>query len=113
MVRGFSLGFGTAARRHGLDANEGFSGFSPFDQTTEADAHRLFDAALTALGPRPLVMCHPGYPDDALRALDTVVDTRVVERAYLGSERFGALLEERGVRLVPQPAPSALSRAAA
>jgi predicted glycoside hydrolase/deacetylase ChbG (UPF0249 family) len=113
MVRGFSLGFGAAARRHGLATNEGFSGFSPFDQRTEAEAHRLFDAALTALGPRPLVMCHPGYPDEALRALDSVVGTRAVELAYLGSERFGALLEERGVRLVPRPAPSALSRAAA
>ncbi|HEX8167312.1 MAG TPA: ChbG/HpnK family deacetylase [Beijerinckiaceae bacterium] len=103
MVRGFSFGFEAAARRSGLDANEGFSGFSPFDQTTEADAHRLFDAALTALGPRPLVMCHPGYPDDALREIDTVVDTRAVERAYLGSERFRELLEERGVRLVARP----------
>jgi hypothetical protein len=105
MVRGFALGFGAAARRHGLDTNEGFSGFSPFDQTSEEDAHRLFDATLTALGPKPLVMCHPGYPDDALRALDTVVGTRAVELAYLGSGRFGELLEERKVELVARPPP--------
>jgi hypothetical protein len=103
MVRGLALGFRAAARRSRLDGNDGFSGFSPFDQTSEGEAHRLFDAAFSALGPRPLVMCHPGHPDDALRELDTVVDTRAVELAYLGSERFGELLAERGVRLVPRP----------
>ena len=102
LVRGFAAGFG-AARRSGLDANAGFSGFSPFDQTTEAEVHRVFDAAFSALGPRPLVMCHPGYADDALRELDSVVGTRALELAYLGSERFRDLLEERGIRLVTRP----------
>jgi predicted glycoside hydrolase/deacetylase ChbG (UPF0249 family) len=100
VVRGLSAGFGAAARRRGLGTNEGFSGFSPFDQTTEAEVHRVFDAAFSALGPRPLVMCHPGYADDALRELDSVVGTRALELAYLGSERFRDLLEERGIRLV-------------
>jgi hypothetical protein len=103
VVRGFSLGFGAAARRSGFDANAGFSGFSPFDQTTEAEVHRVFDAAFSALGPRPLVMCHPGYADDALRELDSVVGTRALELAYLRSARFRDLLEERGIRLVTRP----------
>ena len=33
-----------------------------------------FGAAFTALGPRPVVMCHPGYVDDELRGLDPAVD---------------------------------------
>jgi predicted glycoside hydrolase/deacetylase ChbG (UPF0249 family) len=103
VVRGLSAGFGAAARRRGLETNEGFSGFSPFDQATEGEVHHVFDAALSRLGPRPLIMCHPGYPDDSLRALDTLVETRAHELAYLGSDRFRDLLEEQEVRLVPRP----------
>ena len=99
----FSIGFKAAARRSGLETNEGFSGFSPFDQRTESEMHRVFDAAFSMLGPRPLVMCHPGYPDDELRALDPLVETRALELAYLGSERFRELLEEREVRLAARP----------
>jgi hypothetical protein len=105
-VQGFSMGFGAAARRRGLRTNEGFSGFSPFDQRSEGEMHRTFDAAFSFLGPRPLVMCHPGYPDDALRALDPLVEPRALELAYLRSGRFRELLEERRIALVGGPAPS-------
>jgi chitin disaccharide deacetylase len=100
-VQGFAMGFGAAARRHGIDANEGFSGFSPFD--AKGDPARIFKRALKFLGPRPLVMCHPGYVDDELRRLDTVVETRPQELAFLASDAFPALLDRRGVELAPSP----------
>jgi predicted glycoside hydrolase/deacetylase ChbG (UPF0249 family) len=104
-VRAFSAGLRAAARRGGFDTNEGFSGFSPFDQRLEADVHCLFERAFAELGPRHLVMCHPGHPDDALRGMDRVVETRALELAYLQSDRFAELLRSRGVRLAPRPEP--------
>jgi len=102
LVRAFALGFGRAARRAGFDTNEGFSGFSAFDPRAsfEREMHRF----VVRLGPRPVVMCHPGYVDDELRAVDPVVATRAEELAYLASPRFGELLDVLDIDLVPWPA---------
>ncbi|WP_112663132.1 ChbG/HpnK family deacetylase [Microvirga flavescens] len=102
VVSGFASGFGEAARTAGFSVNEGFSGFSPL--TPETDPQQVFRAALGNLGPRPVVMCHPGYADDELRGLDPAVESRVAELNSLKSDAFGALLEERGIRLHPEPA---------
>ena len=93
------LGRGVAARaRHeGFDGNEGFAGFSPFDAS--ADYAEQFARYLRAPGPRHLVMCHPGYADDALRALDPVVATREQELRFLVSAACRDLLATRGARL--------------
>ena len=101
VVKGLALGFRRSAHAAGCATNEGFSGFAPFDLSVPTD--RIFADALTALGPRPVVMCHPGHADDELRALDPAVESRVAELAYLGSAEFGALLEERGVSLAASP----------
>jgi hypothetical protein len=101
-VRTFALGFRSAARSAGFETNEGFSGFSAFDPAARFE--REMEGFLRRLGPRPVVMCHPGYVDDDLRAIDPVVDTRAAELAYLASPAFGGLLEERGISLVPWPA---------
>jgi chitin disaccharide deacetylase len=45
------------------------------------------------------VMCHPGYVDDALRALDPVVETREQELRFLLSSEFDALLQGSGAHL--------------
>jgi predicted glycoside hydrolase/deacetylase ChbG (UPF0249 family) len=102
-VRALTAGFRDAAVRAGFETNEGFSGFSPL--AAETSALQVFDRAFRALGPRPVVMCHPGYLDEALRDLDPAVESRLSERAYLASDSFAALLEERSVRLVPRPEP--------
>ncbi|MGO4704557.1 ChbG/HpnK family deacetylase [Microvirga sp. 2MCAF38] len=99
LVGAFALGFAGAARKAGFAVNEGFSGFSPL--SPEIDPAPVFKAALSHLGPRPLVMCHPGYVDAELIGLDPVLESRQAELQYLRSEDFGALLEERGIRLVP------------
>lgn len=99
LVRALASGFGEAARAAGFAANEGFSGFSAFDPAVPAE--RVFAAALSHLGPRPLVMCHPGHADAELAALDPVVATRPQELAFLASDAFPALLERRGLALAP------------
>ncbi|HEY8382789.1 MAG TPA: ChbG/HpnK family deacetylase [Microvirga sp.] len=101
VVGGLAFGFRRAARAAGFDTNEGFSGYSPFDLATTPE--RVFGQAFLALGPRPLVMCHPGYWDEGLRALDPDVESRDFEKDYLRSEAFDRLLAERGLRLAPRP----------
>lgn len=102
VVGAFAQGFARDAGAAGFATNAGFSGFSAFaaEPGTVAD---LFEGAFARLGPAPVVMCHPGAADPALRALDPVVEARPLEAAYLASERFAALLEERGLTLSPKP----------
>jgi predicted glycoside hydrolase/deacetylase ChbG (UPF0249 family) len=101
LVRSLALGFRAAARAAGFETNEGFSGFSDF--APRQDQLPLFASALDHLGPRPLVMCHPGHPDPELAALDPVVDARAGELATLRSDSFGRLLESRGLMLAKRP----------
>jgi len=69
-----TFGFRAAARRRGFPTNEGFSGFSGFDRA------RSYAEELACFfrrpGPRHLIMCHPGYPDDDLAGVDPVVGRR-------------------------------------
>lgn len=85
-VKALGAGFAGCARRKGLDTNEGFGGFSPFDP--RRDYGEDFARFLVAPGPRHLVMCHPGEIDDELMRLDPVVATRPLEAAFLASPRF-------------------------
>jgi predicted glycoside hydrolase/deacetylase ChbG (UPF0249 family) len=101
IVKALALGFRRAARAAGFDTNEGFSGYSPFDLATKPE--RVFGQALLDLGPRPLVMAHPGYADKTLKALDPDVESRPNELAYLKSEAFARLLAERGLTLATRP----------
>lgn len=100
VVSALSAGFDIDAIKAGFATNAGFSGFSDFDAA--ADEERNFARYLTALGPRPLVMCHPGYVDGP-DGLDDLVEARARELDYLRSARFAALLAERRIQLVPAP----------
>jgi predicted glycoside hydrolase/deacetylase ChbG (UPF0249 family) len=97
IVKSLSRGFTRSARAAGFRTNEGFSGFAPLDLSVPAA--RVFEAAFSKLGIYPVVMCHPGYVDDELRALDPAVESRVNELSYLKSDALLGLLEERGLRL--------------
>ena len=59
----------------------------------------MFPRFLDGAGRRPLVMCHPGFADAALRALDPVTDHREREYQYFASERFVEDLAAAGRRL--------------
>lgn len=74
VIAAVSTGFGAMIRTAGFATNIGFSGVSSFDDQTPYATELA--AFFRAPGPRHLVMCHPGYPDDALAALDPVLGRR-------------------------------------
>ena len=92
-------GWRGAAVARGLAMNEGFAGFSDFDASRDYAAS--FARYLRRPGPRQLVMCHPGYADDALRVIDPVVETRERELAFLVSDAFRRMTERAGASPVP------------
>lgn len=60
--------------RLGLAANDSFRGVHAFDPAVDYAA--LFPRFLTGRARRPPVMCHPGFVDARLRAVDAVTDQR-------------------------------------
>jgi hypothetical protein len=46
-----------------------------------------------------VVMCHPGFVDDVLVALDPLTTMREAEHAYLAGDAFGELLAANKVTL--------------
>lgn len=101
VVKSLSRGFARAAHAAGFRTNEGFSGFAPLNLSLPME--QVFGEAFSRLGPHPVVMCHPGYADEQLRGLDPAVESREAELAYLRSEAFGALLDQRGIVLATEP----------
>src|SRR5262245_7146910 len=85
LVASLALGFRAAARRRGLPTNEGFSGFSTFDQKVPYAME--FQHALEKLGPRPIIMCHPGHADAEPGHGDTVTLRRRMEYDALLGDR--------------------------
>jgi predicted glycoside hydrolase/deacetylase ChbG (UPF0249 family) len=83
--------------RLGLAANDSFRGVHAFD--ADVDYAKLFPRFLSGDAVRPLIMCHPGFVDGHLRAVDSVTDQRQREYEYFASERFSADLEASGCRL--------------
>ncbi len=73
-IAALSLGFKFQARRLGFPTNNGFSGFSSFDPERMYEIELAGAMRMTAAG--HIVMCHPGYADEELRALDPVVERR-------------------------------------
>jgi predicted glycoside hydrolase/deacetylase ChbG (UPF0249 family) len=76
-VKALSANFRHAARQLGLPVNASFSGFSAFD--TERPFETEMITALDRHGdtsPLKIVMCHPGFPDAELAAIDPVVARR-------------------------------------
>ena len=93
-------GYRAEVGRRGLTCNDGFAGYSPFDPSV--DYAKLFKSYLNMPGARHLIMCHPGYVDDALRRLDPVLETREQELRFLTTglpgvmQRAGAVLTRLG-----------------
>lgn len=86
------------ADRAGIASNRRFTGVRDFD---EAVPYRTLFRRYLFESPAGLaIMCHPGHPDDALRALDPVVATREDELSYFAGDEFPADLAAAGLRLV-------------
>jgi predicted glycoside hydrolase/deacetylase ChbG (UPF0249 family) len=91
LVAGLALGFGGAAKRRGLSTNQGFSGFSNFD--LQVPYATEFAQASRKLGPRPIIMCHPGHPDAEPAHGDGVTARRRMEyEALMGDRALPQLL---------------------
>lgn len=97
-VKTLALGWCNAAKNNGFVTNKGFSGFSAFSDAVPVS--QVMKAALTAIGSRHLVMCHPGFVDDELRSLDPATDSRRMEFDYFMSDKFIALLDRKRIGLV-------------
>ena len=80
IVKALARGFSQEAKAHGFKTNDSFSGFSAFDVNGNYAAD--FDRYRKAPGKRHLIMCHPGYVDNELRASDTLQDARVKELEF-------------------------------
>ena len=90
-----SAPFGVKARALGFATNQGFSGFSGFDPLQDYAAD--FAHYLAHPGQKPLIMCHPGFVDAELRALDPAVESRPREIAFFRSSQFEDLCAAAGM----------------
>jgi predicted glycoside hydrolase/deacetylase ChbG (UPF0249 family) len=92
-----SVRFRSKAARRGVKTNPAFAG--SYDFAAKADYAAIFPRFLAGLPDGGLVMCHPGFVDDALTRLDPLTDLREREFSYFESDAFARLLGERGVTL--------------
>jgi len=97
-VAALAFGFRRLAHKHGFATNHGFAGFSAFDPARDYGAD--FSTYLAAPGDAHLVMCHPGFVDDELASVDTVLATRPLEHDFLLSSRFTDLCAEHRMERV-------------
>jgi hypothetical protein len=89
--------FRKRAARAGIAVNPAFAG--AYDFAKPQDFGGLMGQFLEGMPDHGLIMCHPGFVDDTLRALDPLTDQREHEHAYLAGDRFPDLLAANGVTL--------------
>lgn len=92
-----SAQFRRTAQRASLAFNPAFAG--AYDFTKQADFGTLLSGFLDGLPDGGLVMCHPGFVDDMLVALDPLTDQREREHAFLAGDSFPVLLSQSNVVL--------------
>ncbi|HXZ21179.1 MAG TPA: ChbG/HpnK family deacetylase [Pseudolabrys sp.] len=92
-----SVGFRRKAKRKGIAVNPAFAGTYAFN--AKAKFARVFPRFLSGLPDGGLIMCHPGFADTALKALDSLTTLREHEYAFFNSDAFPKVLAEHGVAL--------------
>ena len=92
-----SLAFRRKARQLGIPFNPAFAGTYSFNAKAKFAA--LFPRFLAGLPDNGLIMCHPGFVDAELNALDSLTTLREHEFAFFSSEGFPKALAEHGVTL--------------
>ncbi len=100
LISTLGTGFWGQATTAGFATNDGFSGIYQFG-ATDRRLDDLFARFVRDLGPRPLAMCHPGYSDTTLAALDSMTAERDAERAFLASEGWLKVLAAAHVAVAP------------
>jgi predicted glycoside hydrolase/deacetylase ChbG (UPF0249 family) len=93
----FSPGLRQLARLRGLDVNDGFAGI--YDLSDREPYEKLFERFLIDLEGRTILLCHPGWVDHQLLAVDPLTRQRENEARYFASEEFPASLDRHGIRL--------------
>ncbi len=97
-VSALGLGFRDAGTRLGIPGNGTFRGIR--NGVGEPRFAELFRRFVRRLGPRPLLMCHPGLEGDPfVTDPDGATAARRDEHAFLASDEFLACLAERRLRL--------------
>jgi hypothetical protein len=97
LLDGLSVQFRVRAKQAGLSCNPGFAG--AYDFARQPDFGAQMQDFLDGLPDGGLVMCHPGFVDQTLIALDPLTDQREREYAYMASDAFSELLAARRVSL--------------
>jgi predicted glycoside hydrolase/deacetylase ChbG (UPF0249 family) len=97
MLDVLSKGFLEHASRAGLRFNSAFAGAYNFNR--KSDFGKLFERFLHQLPGGGLIMCHPGFVDATLVALDPFTDQRKVEYDWLMSDACPNLLAANNVSL--------------
>jgi hypothetical protein len=92
-----SARFRKLAARAGIAFNPAFAG--AYDFSGAPDFGALMSGFLAGLPEGGLVMCHPGFVDDALVGLDPLTTQRETEYAFLAGEQFAPLLAANKVTL--------------
>ena len=92
-----SVAFRRKAKQLGIAFNPAFAGTYSFN--AKAKFTKIFPRFLSGLPDGGVVMCHPGYVDAELKALDSLTSLREHEFAFFNSEAFPNVLAEHGVRL--------------
>ena len=93
-----SLGFRRKAAHFGLTTNPAFAGAYRFN--AKANFARTFPRFLNGLPDGGLIMCHPGFVDEALTSVDSLTTLREHEFAYFNSDAYLDVLAKHGVALV-------------
>jgi predicted glycoside hydrolase/deacetylase ChbG (UPF0249 family) len=89
--------FRRRAKALGVRTNPAFAGTYEF--ADDADFSALLPRFLEGLPDGAVVMCHPGFVDPELQALDPLTTLREREYAFLASDDFPQMLAERGISL--------------
>jgi predicted glycoside hydrolase/deacetylase ChbG (UPF0249 family) len=92
-----SAQFRKRAADAGIAFNPAFAGAYDFSRVSDFGA--LMAEFLEGLPDGGLVMCHPGFVDEALQSLDPLTTQREAEHAYLASDQFPTLLAANKVTL--------------
>jgi predicted glycoside hydrolase/deacetylase ChbG (UPF0249 family) len=92
-----SATFRKRCARAGVRCNPAFAG--AYDFTKQSDFAALMAQFLRDLPEGALVMCHPGFVDDTLVALDPFTDQREREYAFLNGDDFPRLLAANNITL--------------
>jgi len=92
-----SIGFRRKAKRLGISTNPAFAGTYAFN--ARARFAKLFPRFLSDLPDGGLIMCHPGFVDAELKAIDLLTSLREHEFSFFNSDAFIKVMGEHGVIL--------------